>query len=172
MTWQTGVTEAAQDRASGLLRWAATRLPPRDDKRSQASLERCRAIQEAEARQEGRWHRLRVDTVRPDGCRVTSHVRCSAHELPTWRRAHRRLMAERYEAVRGLCGETPRDPPERVPRREMAYTQWRGDSVDGVYAWALAAWQRRYLCDTKPARPAASRSAVVRSIDDADRALG
>lgn len=111
------------------------------NRRSQAILERLEAIREAESRDEGRWERVRLESVRPDGCRVTVCGYFNRQELAALRKEHRWQQARSHGVLRALVSETPVAPPER-PRRE----QVEGDNVANQYAMAMAAWQRRYLC--------------------------
>ena len=143
--WTIGSTEYAQERHSGFLRWRDCGVPSQANRRSQAILERCRAMAEADASHQGEWRRLRVQTVRPDGCPVTGHVRCSTQEAASWRKSPRGMSLPAYQHCRTLASLTPVAPLPPVKGK-----QYLGDSVDLREAWQLAAWRRRYLCDVKP----------------------
>ena len=144
--WTVGSVEYAQERFSGLVGWrGATQVAAQANRRSQAILERCRAMWEADASHQGEWVRLRVRTVRPDGCRVTVHVRCSRQDAASWRKSPRGMSMPAYEHCRTLASQTPVAPLPAPSGR-----QYLGDSVDLREAWQLAAWRRRYLCDTAP----------------------
>jgi len=137
--WQHGSVEYAQERFSGLLGWrGTTRAAPH---RPQANVERLMAIAEADATAEGRWTKLRVESVRPDGCRVTVRVRCSRQDLAAWRKEHRWRVARRYDEVRQLAVTVPKEPPERP-----THHHWDADTLDMQEAQRMAAWQRGYLC--------------------------
>jgi len=145
--WQHGSVEYAQERFSGLLGFRHTTTRQNPNRLSQASLERLRAIAEADATSEGRWTKLRVESTRPDGCRVTVRVRCSRQELAAWRREHRWRVAQSYEAMRQLAVTVPSEPPQRP-----THHQWDGDTLNAQEALLLAGWQRGYLCQARAPR--------------------
>lgn len=139
--WAIGSTEYAQERASVFWRWRDSGVAPQANRRSQANLERLEALREAESRDEGRWERVRLESVRPDGCRVTVCGYYSRQELAALRKDHRWHQAKHYGVLRSLVAETPVAPPEPMTREQV-----EGQNALHRYAMALAGWQRRYLC--------------------------
>jgi len=144
--WERGCTEYAQERAQSLFGWReATRVAKPANRRSQASLERLRAIAEADAAEQGRWVRMRVQTVRPDGVPVEVRLHCSRQEAASWRKEARWRVARSYEALRELAVTVPKEPPERV----TGHQQEDGDSAAAQTAQRMAAWWRSYLCSVQ-----------------------